>query len=93
VSLPLTANGVYPLAAIGTVCVFSGNSIEVCKGLMNIISAHHQVGTSRDAAELCGTTHKTVKRVIERAEVGGPPSRGRGPGTSSGHRSCRHQSR
>ena len=33
---------------------------------MNIISAYHQVGSYRGAAELCGTTHKTVKRVIER---------------------------
>ncbi|WP_176216667.1 helix-turn-helix domain-containing protein, partial [Mycobacterium avium] len=30
---------------------------------MNIISAYHQVGSYRGAAELCGTTHKTVKRV------------------------------
>ncbi|MCV6966275.1 IS21 family transposase [Mycobacterium intermedium] len=42
---------------------------------MNIISAYQQVGTYRGAADLCGTTHKTVKRVIERAEVGGPPLR------------------
>jgi transposase len=40
---------------------------------MNIISAYRQVGTYRGAADLCGTTHKTVKRVIERAETGGPP--------------------
>jgi transposase len=40
---------------------------------MNIISAYHQVGTYRGAAGLCGTTHKTVKRVVERAEAGGPP--------------------
>jgi hypothetical protein len=46
---------------------------------MNIISAYHQVGTYRGAAELCGTTHKTVKRVIERAEAGGPPPRGSRP--------------
>jgi transposase len=42
---------------------------------MNIISAYHQVGSYRGAAELCGTTHKTVKRVIERAESGGMPPR------------------
>lgn len=42
---------------------------------MNIISAYHQVGSYRGAAELCGTTHKTVKRVIERAEAGGVPPR------------------
>ncbi|MCA2312677.1 helix-turn-helix domain-containing protein, partial [Mycobacterium intracellulare] len=41
---------------------------------MNIISAYHQVGTYRGAAELCGTTHKTVKRVVDRAEAGGPPA-------------------
>ena len=40
---------------------------------MNIISAYRQAGSYRGAAELCGTTHKTVKRVIERAEAGGPP--------------------
>jgi len=40
---------------------------------MNIISAYRQVGSYRGAADLCGTTHKTVKRVIERAEAGGEP--------------------
>ncbi|MGO4618369.1 IS21 family transposase [Nocardia sp. 2YAB30] len=38
---------------------------------MDIISAYREVGTYRGAAELCGTTHKTVKRVVERAEAGG----------------------
>ena len=33
---------------------------------MDIISAYQQVGTYRGAAEICGTTHKTVKRVVER---------------------------
>ena len=42
---------------------------------MNIISAYRQVGTYRGAAELCGTSHKTVKRVVERAEARGPPPR------------------
>lgn len=35
---------------------------------MSIISAYQQVGTYRGAAVVCGTTHKTVKRVIERFE-------------------------
>ena len=39
---------------------------------MNIISAYQQVGTYRGAAAICGTTHKTVKRVIERQESGEP---------------------
>jgi transposase len=40
---------------------------------MDIIAAYQQVGTYRGAAVMCGTTHKTVKRIIERAEAGGKP--------------------
>jgi len=35
---------------------------------MDIISTYREVGTYRGAAELCGTTHKTVKRIVERHE-------------------------
>lgn len=38
---------------------------------LNIVSTYREVGTYRGAADLCGTTHKTVKRVVERAEAGG----------------------
>ena len=38
---------------------------------MDIIAAYQLVGTYRAAADICGTTHKTVKRVIERGEAGG----------------------
>ena len=38
---------------------------------MDIISAYRQAGTYRGAAAICGTTHKTVRRVIERADAGG----------------------
>ena len=45
---------------------------------MDIIAAYRQVGTYRGAAAMCGTTHKTVKRVIERAGSGGKrPERAR----------------
>src|SRR5581483_8232078 len=37
---------------------------------MDIVNAYQTVGTYRGAAALCGTTHKTVKRVIERRERG-----------------------
>ena len=37
---------------------------------MDIMSAYQQVGSYRAAAELCGTTHKTVKRVVEKFEAG-----------------------
>lgn len=48
--------------------------------VMDIIAAYREVGTYRGAAEMCGTTHKTVKRIIERHEVGGktPPRAQRG---------------
>lgn len=37
---------------------------------MDIISAYQQLGSYRAAAELCGTTHKTVKRVVDKFEAG-----------------------
>jgi transposase len=38
---------------------------------MDIIAAYRQAGTYRGAAEIAGTTHKTVRRVIARHEAGG----------------------
>ena len=38
---------------------------------MDIIAAYREVGTYRGAAQVAGTTHKTVKRVIARHETGG----------------------
>ncbi|MBD3147057.1 IS21 family transposase [Microbispora bryophytorum] len=38
--------------------------------VMDIIAAYREVGTYRGAAAMCGTTHKTVKRIIERALAG-----------------------
>jgi len=38
---------------------------------MDIIAAYREVGTYRGAAQVAGTTHKTVKRVIARQEAGG----------------------
>jgi Integrase core domain len=47
---------------------------------MDIIAAYREAGTYRGAADIAGTTHKTVKRVIERHEAGGgvPPRSPRG---------------
>ena len=39
---------------------------------MDIISAYQQVGSYRAAAQLCGTIHKTVKRVVERFDGDSP---------------------
>jgi transposase len=38
---------------------------------MDIISAYREMGTYRGAAQVTGTTHKTVKRVIDRHQAGG----------------------
>lgn len=37
---------------------------------MDIVNAYQTLGTYRGAAALCGTTHKTVKRVVERRAQG-----------------------
>ena len=46
---------------------------------MDIIAAYREVGSYRGAAAICGTTHKTVKRMIE-------PPRGRRRGRRGGRR-------
>ena len=47
-----------------------GVPLKSAKDRMDIISAYQQVGSYRAAADLCGTTPKTVKRVVERFESG-----------------------
>ncbi|MDT7766767.1 MAG: hypothetical protein QOC63_6187 [Mycobacterium sp.] len=44
--------------------------MKSAKDRMDIISAYQQVGSYRAAAQLCGTTHRTVKRVVEKFEAG-----------------------
>jgi hypothetical protein len=46
---------------------------------MDIVAAFEQVGTYRGAAALCGTTHKTVRRVIDAQRDGLPAERPRKP--------------
>jgi transposase len=47
---------------------------------MDILAAYREVGSYRGAAEICGTTHKTVRRVVERHNAGGsaPERKSRG---------------
>ena len=46
---------------------------------MDVIAAYETVGTYRGAAEVCGTTHKTVKRIVEaRRRAEQPVRRDRG---------------
>jgi transposase len=51
---------------------------------MEIVNAYAAVGSYRGAAALCGTTHKTVKRVLERLEAGQGEPRLSPPGNTAG---------
>ncbi|TAL07570.1 MAG: IS21 family transposase [Chloroflexota bacterium] len=42
---------------------------------LDIINAYRELGSYRAAAQVCGTTDKTVKRVVERQEAGAPLTR------------------
>src|SRR5262245_58723480 len=57
--------------------------------VMDIIAAYREVGTYRGAAEICGTTHKTVKRIIEKTLAGDtadtPGTPGRAPRKQRDH--------
>ena len=44
---------------------------------MDMIAAYRDVGSYRGAAAICGTTPKTVRRAVERAQASGPPARKR----------------
>jgi transposase len=46
---------------------------------LDIINAYEETGSMRAAAALCGTTHKTVKRVLARRAAGQRPGRRRAP--------------
>jgi transposase len=38
---------------------------------MDVLAAYREVGTYRGAAVICGTTHKTVKRIVDRHNASG----------------------
>ena len=42
---------------------------------MDVIVAYREVGTFRGAAAMCGTTHKTVRRIVEVHEAGERPGK------------------
>lgn len=37
---------------------------------MDVLAAYREAGSYRGAAEICGTTHKTVKRIVDRHNAG-----------------------
>ncbi len=42
---------------------------------LDTLAAYRDLGSYRAAGELCGTTHKTVKRIVLRQRAGPPPPR------------------
>jgi transposase len=50
-----------------------GTPLKNARERMDVIAAYREVGSYRGAAEICGTTHKTVKRIIEAHDAGNPP--------------------
>lgn len=42
---------------------------------LDIVNTYQELGSYRATAALCGTTHKTVRRVVERQRKGPPPKR------------------
>lgn len=53
--------------------------MKTARQQLDILTAYHELGSYRAAAALCGTTHKTVRRVMERRSLPSPerPSRPR----------------
>ena len=50
--------------------------MKSARNKLDILSAYHELGSYRAAAALCGTTHRTVRRVVDRhgrPPVEGPP--------------------
>lgn len=50
---------------------------------MDIIAAYHEVGSYRGAAEICGTTPKTVRRKVEAHRKGKPVTETPAPRSSN----------
>lgn len=51
--------------------------MKSAKDRMDIISAYYELGSYRGAADRCGTTHRTVKKIIDKHEAdqaGVPPA-------------------
>lgn len=46
-----------------------GVPLKSAKDRMDIISAYYELGSYRAAAEACGTTHRTVKKIVDKFEA------------------------
>jgi transposase len=52
--------------------------LKTARERMDVIAAYRELGSFRAAAAVTGTTHKTVKRIVEVAESGPPEPKARG---------------
>src|SRR5450830_923351 len=59
-------------------------SLKSARERMDIVNAYAELGSYRAAAAECGTTHRTVKKVIERLHAGGVASRHPRPRNTDG---------
>ena len=50
-------------------------SLRTAREELDIVNAYRATGSYRGAAALCGTTHKTARRVVERQQRGAEPGR------------------
>src|SRR5262249_36127112 len=57
-----------------------GLPLKNARERMDVLAAYREVGSYRGAAVMCGTTHKTVRRVVERHNGSGaaPQRKARG---------------
>jgi transposase len=53
--------------------------VKSAREQLDIVNAYAELGSYRAAAELCGTTHKTVRRIIQRHREGTLGQRSRPP--------------
>jgi transposase len=53
--------------------------VKSAREQLDIVNAYAELGSYRAAAELCGTTHKTVRRIVERHRAGTLRQRPRPP--------------
>jgi transposase len=53
--------------------------VKSARERLEIVNAYRELGSYRAAARLCGTTHKTVRRIVERQEGAPRPERPRRP--------------
>jgi transposase len=58
------------LATCQTAPAEKGRPMKSAREAMEIVHAYATLGSYRAAAALCGTTHKTVQRVIARHQAG-----------------------